>query len=100
MTPVWGGGVQHQPLPDDEQGVRFMYPADADTPDSCDGPHLKGEKCTCDGECQKGLVCASVGDAQAVCASTCSAKDHTHCGGGFACALDVPASSGAKADGV
>jgi MYXO-CTERM domain-containing protein len=88
MTPVWDGALERTPKPDDEEGVRALYPADGDD-GGCDGPRRKGERCTCDGECVEGLVCASVGGAQATCAETC-ASDDANCGDGARCVLDPP----------
>ncbi len=90
MTPVWSGAVQRFPLPDDEAGVRSLYPAEAGDTSTCDGPFRKGEKCSCDGDCVKGLVCAAVdGEDKKVCAGTC-ASDAADCGPGFVCALAAP----------
>ena len=89
MTPVWDNSIERQPKPDDEQGVRFLYPKAAGDTSGCLGPFRKGEKCTCDGDCADGLVCSAVGDAQKVCAAPCAA-DNADCGGGFVCALSAP----------
>jgi MYXO-CTERM domain-containing protein len=97
MTPVWGGGVERQPLPDDEDGVRFLYPGDNQS--SCTGPFRKGEKCNCDGDCVDGLVCAATGaDDKKVCTQTCDAGN-VDCGGGFVCALSAPEGN-EKAPGI
>ena len=98
MTPVWGGGVQRTPLPDDEAGVKNLYPAAAGDTSTCTGPFRKGEKCSCDGDCVEGLLCAGVGADQKTCAETCAA-DHVDCGAGFACTLDAPQGN-EKAPGI
>jgi MYXO-CTERM domain-containing protein len=88
MTPAWDNQVGRVPLPDDEDGVRALYPA-SDPDARCDGPFQRGERCTCDGECIEGLVCAPSTAGDLVCSETC-ASDQGDCGGGFVCVLDAP----------
>lgn len=89
MTPAWGGELDRAPLPDDEAGVKSLYPA-ANDGASCDGPFRQGEKCTCSGDCVEGLVCAALdGDDDLRCAATC-ASDASDCGNGFSCVLNPP----------
>lgn len=89
MTPVWSGGLDRAPRPDDEEGIRALYPAGPDDTSGCEGPFRKGERCTCDGDCVEGLVCASVDGGEKLCSDTC-ASDNADCGGGSACVLDAP----------
>lgn len=98
MTPVWSNELERSPLPDDEEGVRALYPAD--DPDSrCDGPYRKGEACACDEECIDGLVCViPPGGGKSVCGETC-ASDDSECGTGFACVLSMPEGDD-RAEGV
>ena len=89
MTPVWDNAVGRFPLPDDEEGVRALYPAD-EGESGCDGPFRKGEACSCDDECISGLVCVQPADGgRSVCGDTC-ASDDSDCGPGFACVLSLP----------
>lgn len=89
MTPVWDNAVGRAPLPDDEEGVRALYPAD-DEESRCDGPFRKGEACACDDECIEGLVCVvPPGGGKSLCGETC-ASDDSDCGAGFACVLGMP----------
>jgi MYXO-CTERM domain-containing protein len=88
MTPVWSGELERSPKRDDEEGVRALYPAEADDGSTCDGPFRKGERCSCDEECVEGLVCASAGGPR-VCAERCRSDDAS-CGAGFGCVLDLP----------
>jgi hypothetical protein len=94
MTPVWNNGILRTPLPDDEAGIRALYPlADGDK-SSCDGPFHKGERCSCDGECVDGLICIPGEGGDSVCAATCSANA-SDCGHGFACVLGVKGNASA-----
>ena len=89
MTPAWGGELDRGPLPDDQDGVKALYPAGNDGA-GCDGPFRQGERCACSGECVEGLVCASLdGDDDTRCAATC-ASDASDCGSGFSCVLEPP----------
>jgi MYXO-CTERM domain-containing protein len=98
MTPVWDNQIERAPLPNDEEGVVALYPADDDQ-SRCDGPYRKGEACACDDECIAGLVCVVPADGgRSVCGATC-ASDNSDCGSGFACVLSKPAGDG-RADGV
>ncbi|HEY4220719.1 MAG TPA: matrixin family metalloprotease [Myxococcota bacterium] len=98
MTPVWGGAVARTPLPDDEEGIRNMYPIEKGDVSSCTGPFRKGERCGCDGDCVPGLVCVDDGGDKKVCGGTCAA-DNADCGAGFVCALNAPEGS-KKAQGI
>lgn len=98
MTPVWGNAIDRAPLPDDEEGVRALYPAD-DEESRCDGPYRKGEACSCDEECIEGLVCViPAGGGKSTCGETC-ASDDSDCGPGFACVLSLPEGDD-RAEGV
>jgi hypothetical protein len=88
MTPVWDNEVVRQPLPDDEEGVRALYPA-SDPDARCDGPFQLGEACACDDECVEGLACVAGTGGSPVCAQLCSADDAT-CNAGFVCVLGAP----------
>jgi len=98
MTPVWGNEIERAPLPDDEEGVRALYPSD-DEESRCDGPYRKGEACACDEECIEGLVCViPAGGGKSTCGETC-ASDDSDCGPGFACVLSLPEGDD-RAEGV
>jgi len=89
MTPAWDGVIGRNPLADDEEGVRALYPDDG-SGSGCDGPFRKGEACSCDDECVEGLVCVQPpGGGRSVCGDTC-ASDDSDCGLGFACVLGMP----------
>lgn len=98
MTPAWDGAIGRTPLPDDEEGVKALYPDDG-SGGGCDGPFRKGEACTCDDECVEGLVCVQPpGGGRSVCGDTC-ASDASDCGAAFACVLGVPEGDD-RAEGV
>lgn len=89
MTPAWGGELDRAPLPDDEAGVKALYPA-GDDGATCAGPFRRGERCTCSGDCVEDLVCAALfGVDDLRCTETC-ASDDSDCGNGFACLLNPP----------
>jgi hypothetical protein len=96
MTPAWEGELARVPLPDDEEGVRALYPADEGA-SSCTGPFRAGERCGCNDDCIEGLVCAPDVEGTARCTTTCALQD-TACGAGAVCVLDVP--QGDEAAGV
>jgi MYXO-CTERM domain-containing protein len=96
MTPAWGGVPTPVPKPDDEEGVRALYPKAKGDPSGCDGPYREGEKCGCNDECVEGLVCLPDVQGTLRCGSTCSLEDTT-CSPGAVCVLDAP--QGKKAAG-
>jgi MYXO-CTERM domain-containing protein len=96
MTPAWDGVPTQFPKPDDEEGVRALYPKEQGDPSGCEGPFREGEKCGCNDECVDGLVCLPDVRGTLRCGSTCSLDD-TSCGPGAVCVLDAP--QGRKAAG-
>jgi MYXO-CTERM domain-containing protein len=89
MTPAWDGVPTPTPKPDDEEGVRALYPAADGDPSGCEGPYREGEKCGCNDECVEGLVCIPDQQGTLRCGSTCSLEDIS-CSPGAVCVLDVP----------
>jgi hypothetical protein len=89
MTPAWDGTVARVPLPDDEEGVRALYPVEEGDTSGCEGPFRAGERCGCNDDCVDGLVCAPDSAGTQRCTTTCSLAD-TGCGPGAVCVLDVP----------
>jgi MYXO-CTERM domain-containing protein len=97
MTPAWDGVPTPVPKPDDEEGVRALYPKAKGDPSGCEGPFREGERCGCNDECVEGLVCQPDIQGTLRCGSTCSLDD-TSCSPGAVCVLDAP--QGTKAAGT
>jgi MYXO-CTERM domain-containing protein len=89
MTPAWDGVPTPRPRPDDEEGVRALYPQEKGDPSGCEGPYREGEKCGCNDECVDGLLCIPDLGGTLRCGSTCSLED-TSCSPGAVCVLDAP----------
>ncbi len=98
MFPSWSGVNEREPLSSDAEGVRTLYPENADLPSGCNGPFGPGERCDCNDACVDGLICVPDGQQVLRCGRACSADD-ADCGSGSTCVLDVP-QDGLEAPGV
>lgn len=83
MHPTYPGGRARDLRPDDEEGIRALYPQDDDS--TCQGPYRQGERCGCNDECIDGLLCVPT-DEGGICAPPCSSED-ANCPEGFLCLL-------------
>lgn len=89
MTPALpDGAVIRELWPDDEDGIRALYPQGENDESTCEGPYRIGEPCACNDECANGALCTPTTDDVAVCAPTC-VDDASACPVGFACVLGV-----------